>query len=177
MALDCEMNQPSRKVIQIGAAAFNATSGLLLEKIELIINPNEKIEPYITDLIGITNQEASNGLTIIQGYEVLRTFHKKHKCFRNPLVWGSGLRNDAQAIFDETGLEGENFMGFRVLDVKTIYQSIMIYNNGSVGSSLQDTCEKLKIGFEGTAHTAMVDAVNTFRVWHALVKKFDKIGL
>lgn len=173
MALDIEMNQPSKKIIQIGAAAFEARSGLLLEKISLYINPQEKIEPFITKLTGITDQDVSNGLSIIEGYEELRNFHKKHKCFRNPLVWGSGLRNDAQAIFEQTQMEGENFMGFRVLDVKTIFQSIKIYNNGAFGTSLEETCRKLGIGFEGSAHDATNDAVNTFRVWHALMKRFD----
>ncbi len=174
MTIDIEMNQPSRKVIQVGACAHEPKTGLLLGKLDMFVNPNEKIEPFITQLTGIRDQDVANGLTIIQAYEELRVFSKKHKCFKNPLVWGSGVRNDSQAIWEETKLDGENFMGFRVLDVKTIYQSIKLYQNGSHGSSLQETCEKLGIGFEGSAHSALVDAINTFRVWHCLMGKFNE---
>lgn len=173
MALDLEMNQPSRKIIEVGAAVYNGRTGLFVEKLSMFINPGEKIEPFITDLTGITDQDVSNGFTIIQGYEELRRLHKKHKCFMNPLVWGSGTRNDSQAIFEETKLAGENFMGFRVLDVKTIFQSVQIHHGQQHGMGLKEACERLKIGFEGSNHRAVVDAMNTFRIWFHMVKGFQ----
>ena len=173
MSIDVEFNQPSRKVIQIGAAAYEPKSGMLLDRMEIFVNPNEPIEPFIIGLTGIRDQDVKNGHTIIQAYEELRSFAKKNKVFQNPLVWGSGIRNDSQAIWEQTGLDGENFMGFRVLDVKTIFQSVQLYNDGRHGMGLEECCAKLGIGFEGSTHTALADAMNTFRVWHFLMRNFN----
>lgn len=186
MTLDAEYNQPSRKTIQIGAAAFDARSGALIEKIEIFVNPNEPIDPFITELTGITDADVSNGMTIVEAYEELKRFHKKHKCFRNPLVWGSGYRNDSLHIYQEyreaLGLpfdtdiqQTENFMGFRVIDVKTIYQSLMIFLNSEFAGGLDKAMARLGLVFEGKTHNATSDAVNTFRIWFHMMKIF-KIG-
>jgi inhibitor of KinA sporulation pathway (predicted exonuclease) len=184
MSLDCEYNQPSRKTIQIGAAIFNAKTGIEIDRILLYINPNEPIHPEIIELTGINDKDAQNGTTIQEAYEELNRFHAKHKCFRNPLVWGSGSWNDSDHIYQEyrnslgsgTGdsfRDAENFMGLRVLDVKTIYQSIQIYRNSRHGGGLKESMTKLKLDFEGQEHTALADARNTFKMWFHLVKIFE----
>jgi len=187
LALDCEFNQPSGKTIQIGAAVYKASSGLLVEKFETYVNPGEPINQddsngitNIVKLTGITDRDVQNAPTIQEAYLRLKALHRKHKCFRNPIVWGSGVRNDSQHIHEEAAIkdaEGnleENFMGYRVIDAKGLFQSVQIFHNGTVRGGLKNTCEELKIGFEGTAHTALADAMNTFRVWHYLTKRFQK---
>jgi inhibitor of KinA sporulation pathway (predicted exonuclease) len=180
IAIDCEFNQLNGKpkIIQIGAAVYNVHTGELLEQMEVYVNPNEPITEYITKLTGITNSNVQNGITIREAYQQLRALHTKHKCFCNPLVWGSGIRNDSQAIYEETGFThengGDNFMGFRVLDVKTLYQSMAIFKDRTHAGGLETTCKKyLKIGFEGEKHRALNDAKNTFRIWFHLMKMFD----
>lgn len=186
MSLDCEYNQPSGKTIQIGAAIFNAKTGLEIDRILLYINPNEPLHPEIIELTGISENEAQNGTTIQEAYEELKRFHAKHKCFRNPLVWGSGNWNDSYHIWKEyrdsvgpgTGdsiRDSENFMGLRVLDVKTIYQSVQIYRNSRYQGGLKESMTKYKLDFEGQEHNALADARNTFKLWFHLVKLFHKI--
>ena len=178
LTLDCEYNQPSHKTIQIGAAAYKVKTGQLIDKFETYVNPGEPIVPYITELTGISDKDVQNAPTIEEAFVELGKFHKKHKCFKNPLVWGSGTRNDSQLIHQEANLkdmngkEVPNFMGCRVIDVKSIFQSIQMFNNQTVRGGLKNTCETLKIDFEGQAHTALADAINTFRVWHYLIKQF-----
>lgn len=183
MVLDAEYNQPSRKTIQIGAAIFNARNAALIERLEIFVNPGEPITPEITHLTGIRDQDVSNGMTIIQAYEELKKFHAKHKCFRNPMVWGSGTRNDSLHIYQEyreaAGLgadsdiqQTDNFMGFRVIDVKTIYQSCAIFENSQYAGGLKDSMKRLGLVFEGDAHRALTDAINTFRVWYHLMRIF-----
>lgn len=184
MVLDAEYNQPSRKTIQIGAAIFNAHSGQQLDRILIYVNPNEPINPEIIELTGVTDSQAQGGITIAEAYEELRRFHAKHKCFRNPLVWGSGIRNDSNHIYEEyrnsLGLgpdpdiqNTDNFMGFRVLDVKTIYQSAQIFRNSRHGGGLKESMERFGLQFEGEQHNALSDAVNTFRFWFHLVRIFE----
>lgn len=183
MVLDAEYNQPSRKTIQIGAAIFNARNAACIERLMIYVNPGEPINPMITDLTGVRDQDVENGMSIVDAYEELKRFHAKHKCFRNPLVWGSGVRNDSQHIYNEY-LQGkglgednsltteENFMGFRVLDVKTIYQSVQIFENSKHGGGLKESMKRFGIEFEGDDHDALNDAINTFRFWYHLVRIF-----
>lgn len=180
LSIDAEYNQPSQKTIQIGAAAFAARTGQLMGKIEIFVNPGEPITQYITDLTGITDKDVKNAPSIQEAYRILEEFHKQHKCFKNPLVWGSGTRNDSQMIHTEANLkdsEGNlvpNFMGYRVLDVKSLFQTMQIFHNKTVRGGLENVCQRLGIGFEGRAHTALADAMNTFRVWHFLAKQFPR---
>lgn len=171
MVLDAEYNQPSQMPIQIGAAVFNARTGQMLESIEFYVNPGEPLHPEIIELCGITDQDVLGGVSPLEAYQELERLHKKWKCFRNPLVWGSGVSNDSQTIYLKSGAEGENFMGFRVLDVKTLYQSMQVYKNKQFAGSLETVCERLGLGFEGKPHRALSDAINTFRVWFYLVKR------
>lgn len=183
MTLDAEYNQPSRKTIQIGAAVFNARNAALIERLEIYVNPFEPISEQIIRLTGIRDQDVSNGMNIQQAYEELKRFHAKHKCFRNPLVWGSGTRNDSSHIYDEyveyvkanspqAEYDAENFMGFRIVDVKTVYQSVQLFENSKHGGGLKDSMKRFGLEFEGQEHTALADAINTFRFWYHLVRIF-----
>lgn len=173
LSLDLELNQPSGKVISVGAAVFEASTGKLLDKIELFVNPEEPVSQYITELTGITNSDVSNGMSALEAYGELKRFHKKYKCIKNPIVWGSGVWNDSLHLYKEAGTEEENFMGHRVLDAKTLYQSQQVYLGGRLKANLVDTCKNLGIEFEGKPHTALADAINTFKVWYYLVKKLS----
>lgn len=183
MVLDAEYNQPSRKTIQIGAAVFNARNAALIDRLMLYVNPGEPITEPITKLTGIRDKDVSGGLSIVEAYKELRSFHKKHECFRNPLVWGSGFRNDSQHLYHEylqaQGIEidssftqEQNFMGFRVLDVKTVYQSVQIFEGQKHGGGLKESMARFGLEFEGNSHDALNDSLNTFRFWYHLMRIF-----
>lgn len=174
LTIDLEMNQPSRKVIQVGAAVYTVT-GVLVEKFETFVDPEEPINPEITTLTGVKDSDVVGAPKVKEAYEMLEFIHAKHKCFTNPLVWGSGVRNDSLTIYEQSGVDRPNFMGYRVLDVKSIFQSVQMTNNKTVRGGLKKCCETLGIGFEGQYHTALADAMNTFRVWHFLMKRFNKL--
>lgn len=188
MVMDAEYNQPSKKCIAIGAAIYDLKNGMLMASMEVIINPKEPINPVIVALTGINDSYASNGVSIIEAYQQLKAFHKRHKAFRNPLLWGSGVRNDSLAIYEEyknavfnTDGHGidlpdeENFMGFRVIDAKTLYQSIMLVNDQQYAGNLEDCMERLGLKFEGEPHRALTDAKNTFTIWYHMVRKFEHV--
>lgn len=175
LSIDCEYNQPSGKTIQIGAAVYNSITGLLIDRFETYVNPDELINPEITVLTTITDQDVANAPKIKEAFEMLEYIHAKHKCFTNPIVWGSGVRNDSLTIYQESGIiDRPNFMGYRVIDAKSIFQSVQMMSNKPVRGGLEKTCKVIGIGFEGRAHTALSDAMNTFRVWHYLVKRFKR---
>jgi inhibitor of KinA sporulation pathway (predicted exonuclease) len=181
LVIDAEYNQPSGKTIQIGAAVFKVKTGEMIESTTIYVNPGEPITPFITELTGVTDADVANGASIHEAYLLLKYMHERHKCFRNPLVWGSGVRNDSQHIYDEAmallPLESrtENFMGFRVIDAKTLFQSIKMYQNQTVRGGLKKSMESIGLKFEGNAHDALADAINTFRIWHHMLKGIPKL--
>jgi inhibitor of KinA sporulation pathway (predicted exonuclease) len=186
MVLDVELTQPSRRCIQIGAAVYDVRNAVCHGTFETYVNPYEPISQEITDLTGISDRDVENAPGILDAYHMLMAFHQKQKCFRNPLVWGSGVRNDSTAIYDDAqrqkrildeklGIDHEplpeNFMGFRVLDAKTIFQSIMLFENRGYAGGLKDCMKRLGLTFEGEDHRALVDAKNTFTIWYHLIRK------
>lgn len=174
MVLDAEFNQPSRKTIEIGAAVYDVRNAVCYGTFETYVNPGEPITEMITNLTGITDKDVESAPSINEAWLQLQDFHAKHRCFRNPLVWGSGYRNDSSAIHQEvlaTGVECENFMGFRVLDAKTLYQSIQLFENESYAGGLDQSMKRLGLSFEGMKHRALTDAKNTFTIWYHLVRK------
>lgn len=180
MSLDCEYNQPSGKTIQIGAAVFNVKTGDLIDKLEVYVNPGELINDgkngytNIIELTGIKDSDVANAPQILEAYLLLKKLHEKHKCYKNPLVWGAGASNDSNHIYIEAypNKEEKNFMGYRVIDVKGIYQSSQLFSNKTVKGGLKKACDNLGLGFEGEPHRALNDAINTFKVWYFLMNKF-----
>lgn len=179
MVLDCEYNQPSRKCIQIGAAIYDVRSAACHGTLDIYVNPGEPITEYITNLTGIRNQDVQCAPNISEAWAMLKDFSKKHKAFRNPLVWGSGVRNDSLALYEEYKLskafdyekDQENFMGWRVIDAKTLYVSLQLFEDGQYAGGLQDCMKRLGLKFEGDAHRAITDAKNTFAIWYYLTRK------
>ena len=184
MVLDCEFNQPSRKCIQIGAAVYDPRSAACHGTFETYVNPGEPISEYITDLTGISDKDVQGAPNILEAFNMLKDFHKKHKAFRNPLVWGSGVRNDSLALYEEycdhvlnkddhdiDQPDIENFMGWRVIDAKTLYVSMQLFEDGKYAGGLSDSMKELGLTFEGEKHRALTDARNTFTIWYYLTRK------
>jgi inhibitor of KinA sporulation pathway (predicted exonuclease)/5'(3')-deoxyribonucleotidase len=176
MSIDIELNQLSEpKVIEIGAVVFKSHNGEVLDTFQTYVYPNEPITEFIINLTGITDDKVQGAPSIQEAYFKLKEFHEKHKCFQNPVLWGSGVRNDSNSIWQEAKVEEPNFMGFRVIDAKTIYQSLRIYQNNKVKAGLKAACEELGIGWDpkyGKEHGALSDAYNTYRVWFHIMDKF-----
>ena len=181
MVLDAEYCQPSGKTIQIGAAIYDVRNAVCYGTLDTFVNPGELITPEITGLTGITNQDVQNAPNIIEAYEMLKAFHRKEKCFMNPLVWGSGVRNDSSHLYEEYKAamsstymdrepDAQNFMGFRAIDVKTVYQTMMLFENRQYAGGLADSMKRLGLKFEGEKHRALTDAKNTFTLWYYLAR-------
>ncbi len=171
MALDVEFNQPSKKCIEIGAAVYHVRSAACYETFHTYVNPDETIAPYITELTGIKDQDVQAAPNIKEAYFMLKEFHKKHKVFRNPVLWGSGVRNDSLAIWEESGVTEDNFMGWRVIDAKTLYVSLQLFEDDKYAGGLSESMKRMGLTFEGIKHTALADAQNTFRIWYHLTRK------
>lgn len=172
LVLDLEMNQPSGKIIQVGACIFRKKDGAIIDKFMIYVNPNEKLNEEIVKLTGITQDKVeTEGCTCKEAYLKLKKFVRKHKVLKTTLVWGSGLYNDVSRLYREADPEEPNFMGHRIWDVKTLYQMYQFENGLSTKGGLAKAVGDLGLTFEGKNHDALSDAINTAKVYKFLTSK------
>jgi inhibitor of KinA sporulation pathway (predicted exonuclease) len=174
MALDLEMNQPSGTIINIGAVIGNIYTGEILDTFNVIIHTSEEIDPFITNLTGIDQEMVyTSNISLSTGFDALKDLHKKHNCFTNVITWGGG---DSQELRDQleippdVGLEIWPF-GRRWIDTKTLYVAHRLANRERPQGGLKTACRRMGVKFDGPAHNAKQDALNTFRIFMALMNK------
>lgn len=175
VALDLEMNQPSGRIIQIGAVLGELESGREVSRCAVWVNPDEPLAPAISKLVGVRQQTLeSEGLALAAAYEELCLWLAPWEVERglNPLTWGGG---DSQTLAEQVAAAGVVFdgrwlFGRRWLDVKTLYTAWRHSQGlGAVGG-LARSLRPLGLSFEGRKHRADDDAWNTFRAYHRLLR-------
>lgn len=170
MALDLELNKPSGSIIQIGAVVGNLKTGEILEEYLCHINVGEPIDPFITKLTGIRQEDVDRGYSLKTSYQQLIEMHKRYDCFRNCLTWGGG---DSIELRKQLNLDNERFLfGRRWLDAKTLFISYRFSKGLSHQAGLAKALVKMGMKFEGKKHQACDDALNTFRIYRNLLKEF-----
>lgn len=166
--LDLEMNQPSQKIIQIGAVIGDTSSGVIIDRFRVFVNPQELLSPEISELCGITQEQLDQGVTLEEAYRKLCDFHKNSD-FINPVTWGGG---DSQELYDQLDPEVRNnyCFGRRWIDAKTVAVTQMVARQNRVLSGgLSTSMKRFGLKFQGRAHDALIDAENTFRIYHHIL--------
>ena len=168
-SLDLEFNQPSGKIIQIGAVIGNCKTGEVLCDMELYVDPYERLSDRIITLTGITEEDIrQKGMSLMQAYSILAENHVKHNSFINPLTWGGG---DSAELRKQIGNPEKWPFGRRWVDVKTVFQFYCWANNLKSRAGLAKAMRKLGMDFSGKKHNGRDDAYNTFRVYCHLLDK------
>ena len=90
----------------------------------------------------------------------------------NPVVWGSGVWNDASCLHDQANPGEPSFMGYRIFDAKTLFQTYSMVNGKTIKAGLTTALDKMMLQFDGQAHDALNDATNTAKIFVELSKKF-----
>ena len=173
ISLDLEMNQPSRKIIQIGACVFNSNTGEILNEFNKIIFTNEKIDPFITELTKITQEDVLKGSDLKSAYVELCKLRKKYQAHRSIVTWGDGdVKLLKEQVFETYKKDQEAFswdLGFRFFDTKTLYQAYRIANDQSMKAGLSNAMTNMGLTFEGQEHDALCDAKNTAKIFCKLI--------
>lgn len=188
LSLDLELNQPSDKIIQIGAVAGNIFTGDIVDQLSILVKIDEKlcIDASICDipkLTGITDAMLQkDGISLLAAYEQLANFRVKNNCHRTPMTWGGGDIPALKSQLKDSGLNfSEGFgvnkhlpmfcFGRRWIDIKSLYQVYMLMNGNTMQAGLRKAINKMGLTFYGRAHNAQYDAYNTFKVAHLLASK------
>jgi inhibitor of KinA sporulation pathway (predicted exonuclease) len=173
VAIDLEMNQPSARIIQIGAVLGNVRTGKVLARFDVKVNPLETLDPRIIELTGITQIEVDTACTLAPAYKRLAAWLAPHAPQRplNPLTWGGG---DSDTLREQLGLQDERWLfGRRWIDVKTLYVAWRMARGKDIQGGLAKAMTQLGLAFSGRKHNATHDAENTFRMYCALLAQFQ----
>jgi inhibitor of KinA sporulation pathway (predicted exonuclease) len=185
LSLDLEMNQPSGRIIQIGAVYGNIHTGEIAEKrLSILVEPGEPLSTRndektgacdIVRLTGISQKDIDEkGVTLWEAYEALVAYWKEAQATSTILTWGYGdvlelrhqLMTDYKGCFDPPRIPYP--FGRRSLDIKSLHQSWATMNGASIKAGLAKAMSKHEIPFDGRFHNAMWDAYNTFKIAHKL---------
>lgn len=160
------MNQPSGSIISIGAVVGNIETGQILDRFHVFVNPNEPINPGITQLTKITQENVNSGLTLEEAYLKLKTMHENYFSFINAITWGGG---DSQELLRQLKIHNPHFEGWcfgrRWIDTKTLFISWRLANKEAIQGGLARSMTKVGLAFKGQKHNALDDAENTFRMY------------
>lgn len=161
---DLEMNQPSKKIIQIGGLIGRLDTGEIIKTFNYYINPHETIHPFITELTGITQDIVDSGIELIDAVREIEQEVIRLKACKSPIVWGNG---DLKHLQYQSGL----FRSVRrEIDIKTIYQWGCLKHNKSMKGGLASAIKAQGNVFVGKEHNALDDAINTFNLARVLYK-------
>lgn len=171
-ALDLELNQPSRRIIQVGICIGNlAQPAQAYLRREWLLSPGEPIAPDIVALCGITDTDiAARAVTHETLAAELSALLVAHACFVNPVTWGG---NDAEELLTELRARDIHFphFGHRCIDAKTYHVMRQLAQGRSASGGLKSVMGGYKLPFEGTAHRADVDAYNTLRLFFHFLRR------
>jgi inhibitor of KinA sporulation pathway (predicted exonuclease) len=174
VALDLEMNQPSGRIIQIGAVLGNIETGEIVSKFDAKVNPGETLTPEIVALTRIKQVDVDAAPALAEAYQALLAWLAPYEDLRvlNPITWAGG---DTEAIREQLGLEIEGWaFGRRWIDAKTLYVAWRMAQGKDIAGGLARAMTKLGLAFQGQKHNALDDAKNTFRIYRALLQEFQK---
>lgn len=173
IALDCEFNQPSKKLIEVGAFVFRHDFKEV-KTFQTYVNPGEQINPEITELTGIGQTEVDKAPHVASVVFKLLDFKHQKQINAIGVVWGSGEdSNDISKIFTEANVE--NPFARRVIDVKGVYQMLANHSSADMRArvGLGKALNNMGLLWDdrfGPPHRALADAYNTFRAYRHLAK-------
>lgn len=177
VALDLEMNQPSRKIIQVGVVLGGPTSpAAAWQTRQWLLDPGEPIAPEIQELTGISDEDIQKSAVSWQALaDELGTLIQANPCFVNPVTWGGGDAELLKAGFAEKGIAFP-FFGRRWIDVKTWHTCQSLSEGKNPSGGLASVMGRYKVPFVGKAHRADVDAYNTLVLFVHLLHRQAQIA-
>lgn len=171
VAFDLEMNQPSGRIIQIGAVAGNIDSGEVVAAFSELVNPGEPLAASIATLTGIAASALPQAALLpdVFGRFVAWLAPLRHGRKLHPLTWGVW---DFRVLREQVGAHTAGWpFGQRWIDVKAVYQAWRHAHGFTGMAGLGAAVEHLGLEFSGRAHDAAADAENTFHAYVALLAR------
>lgn len=176
LALDLELNQPSNRIIQVGIALGSRMQSEEEWVVrQWLLDPEEPIAPFITELTGISDADiAAGAVPWTQMASELGALIEAHRSFINPVTWGGGDSVELLAGLRERSIDFP-FFGRRWVDVKTMHTFLALTHGKNPTGGLRSILSHYKIRFAGTPHRAHHDAFNTLRLFFRLLERQESL--
>lgn len=153
------------EIIEIGAVLVDLEKGEITQKVNVIVKPEEAINPFTTKITGITQKMVDK-----QGVplpEAIRRINKKISIKNNPwFAWGSDVSTIARE-FTRHNIE------FNVANFHNLAAFTRMMHNTSYSMGLKDACEFYGAEVVTPAHRALPDAITTANLAIELMKAHD----
>lgn len=185
VAIDLELNQPSNRIIQIGAAVACTEAGKVLNSQTWWVDPGEMIN-IDYPLRGSSSSQQTLGNLLGEDFIVTHTFCKEPASCQLESFWKWLLENGSGGKLIQWGSadlhlllkESKNLnitypSRLRMLDLKVAYQFLFSKNNKGLGLSKALKLQGLE--FQGRAHDGRADAINTALLYLTMADKISKI--
>ena len=187
VALDLEFNQPSKKVIQIGAVMADLANGSIDSGFSCFVNPNEPLDSGVAAMTGISQDVLERAPTIEEAYTQMGDWLKPYELLRSltPLVWGNGV---TAVLCNAVGLkfsDEEWYFSAKPNNIKQFFalksMHPMVYGflarfgmETMLVGSLEASVAKFGLAFEGQPNNPMYRAANIFKLYRALIAPPDE---
>jgi len=176
ISLDLEFNKKGEKleeIIQIGVAVGCLYTKQIISSKSIYIKPIRPINSQVRALTARYSSSDITDLSLVDGYKSLRDYLAPFNPSKNAIVWGN---RDSHYLYTQVrrATKGQRVMypwpfSKDEIDVRVILQFLLLTKGISFYKSLSDALEVFNLRFEGRAHDAKYDAINTLRLYFHLL--------
>lgn len=172
IVLDLEMNQPSGKIIEIGAVCLDIKTGKMFDPFQILVKIDEEVSPEITELTGITSDMLNEeGVDLVIALRLFWTWVETCQT-KNISSWGI----DYYLLTEESKKLGVIYPNkLRFLNIKefaSVFRSC--YPAAKQKGGLKTSMELFGLQFEGEQHQALDDAEQAARLLFLLKENIRK---
>lgn len=162
-AVDLELSR--NKIIQIGFYKVSARGKIT----ELCINvkPHRgfKIDPFVSELTKITQQELDSGVSLKDAMNIIR---KAGVCDCTGIAWGKDFVTIAKECAEQK-IDNPFDKADALVNIQAVVQAIMgLKQTPALETFVVNTPKEVKIRYKNRAHNALVDACATYWVFRGL---------
>ncbi|MCY9861213.1 exonuclease domain-containing protein [Vibrio coralliirubri] len=153
------------EIIEIGAVLVDLEKGVITNKVNVIVKPNEAINPFTTKITGITQRMVDKqGVDLT---EAIRRINKKISLKNNHwFAWGSDVSTIVRE-FTRHDIE------FNVANFHNLAVFTRLLHKTSYSMGLKEACEFYGSEIITPAHRALPDAITTANLAIELFKTHD----
>lgn len=175
IVFDLEANQPSGKIIEIGAVKFTR-EGEIKDQFQVFVNPLEKMDPYVRKLCGITDADVQGGVdlaTAVSQFYAWATAESKNVLL---CAWGNydiaELRQQCKEERIEFPFRGKGIDAKSVAVWVTAMMKKPISSDGL--TTMMNGWGVLFDNALGNRHRGLGDAYNTARLLQRIWREYEE---
>jgi inhibitor of KinA sporulation pathway (predicted exonuclease) len=147
------------QIIQIGAVCGDIHGHTLISAFDMICNPGELPNAYITDLTGITPEQVQQGVPLVDALGDFWRWVENNQCTKLVIEWGGG---DVESLEESSRNLNVRMPRIFNLNLKLVAQVMRAHKGVKQKGGLGNTLELYDLPFIGRPHNALHDAFNTF---------------